>query len=919
MAEFVSTGQGMKLVETNKASGVPFTQGAFIIEDSGNAYYDPTTGSTISDRILVGSGIKVITDVDKATKPGVYAIEGEAIVFQAKYRQILLVSDYIEAAMGDYTLFQTLIDAESGSIKTRKYIDNVWTAWSTSGSFNIGDGTGTGALQQIFDGSKTLDFTGKNPALTADNVSTYFGTGADISKLPRGGVGNFATSLGGKSVAKGKRSTAEGTTTVAVGAYSHTEGDNTVALGSDSHAEGYETSAEGSASHSEGGGTHAKGNHSHTEGGLTKTTTGADYGHAEGLSTEVSGKYAHSEGSSTKAQGIASHSEGQETVASGNISHSEGYKTNATGNHAHSEGGNTIASADSAHSEGDGTEATSIRSHAEGSGTKTGALVDLSQTDPDEPSPPSTGGSSGGGGGTSTPTITTGASHSEGYRTSAFGWGSHSEGESTIAYNHYTHSEGERTKAYGEGSHSEGLATIAGNEADLTKGKGAHAEGYATKATGGHAHAEGYGTEASGAGSHSEGGNTTASGEYAHSEGQGAVASGYASKAFGQGSKATATRSVAGGYNAEANGDTSFSFGFNTIATNTGEIALGKYNKSNANTLFSIGIGKYDGEGRTNAFEITTDGKVTIPLLQDHYTKSETYNKAEIDSKVSSVYKYKGTVPSAMLLPDTNEIGDVYNTVFAGYVPVHKENNYTLTGISYEGNLTTNTEITLTFANDVVTRIYNPVDVNTDIAFWFDDYDFFIGEIISYSNNSYVVKIANLDVKDTMYGQNPCNDAIMNYSEQFSSGSITSITLQSVHYWQNVGGGNRLEYIPKGGNVAYSGGGGSNNGWDSLGSTVDTSNFATKKYVDDAINASSSGEVTNVSTVKTCTGDELISITSPAVGSIRYVSIAGTGDNVSITPGLYFYLDSWKKVAIEDTAIISNEFVSGGDSTSINN
>lgn len=501
--------------------------------------------------------------------------------------------------------------------------------FANGGIDNILDGAGTGSLQQSFDGSETLDFTGKNPALTADNVSTYFGAGADISKLPRGGVGNFATSLGGKSVAKGKRSTAEGTTTVAVGPYSHTEGDNTVTLGADSHAEGYETSAEGDASHSEGSDTHAKGNHSHTEGGLTKTTTGADYGHAEGLNTEVSGKYSHSEGSNTKAQGITSHSEGQETVASGNISHSEGYKTNATGNHAHSEGGNTIASADSAHSEGDGTEATSIRSHAEGSGTKTGALVDLSQTDPDEPAPPSTGGggSTGEGGGTSTPTITTGASHSEGYRTSAFGWGSHSEGESTIAYNHYTHSEGERTKAYGEGSHSEGLATITGNEADLTKGKGAHAEGYATKATGGHAHSEGYGTEASGAGSHSEGGNTTASGEYAHSEGEGTVASGYVSKAFGQGSTATAIRSIAGGYNAEANGDTSFSFGVNTKTTNEGEIAFGKYNKSNANTLFSIGIGQYDGEGRRNAFEVTTDGKVTIPSLQDHYTKSEVDNK----------------------------------------------------------------------------------------------------------------------------------------------------------------------------------------------------------------------------------------------------------------------------------------------------
>ena len=94
---------------------------------------------------------------------------------------------------------------------------------------------------------------------------------------------------------------------------------------------------------------------------------------------------------------------------------------------------------------------------------------------------------------------------------------------------------------------------------------------------------------------------------------------------------------------------------------------------------------------------------------------------------------------------------------------------------------------------------------------------------------------------------------------------------------------------------------------------------ATKKYVDDVVNASNNGEAVSISTIKACTGDELISITSPIVGSIRYVSIAGTGDNISITPGLYFYLGSWKKVALEDTAIVSNEFVSGGDSTSLNN
>ena len=209
------------------------------------------------------------------------------------------------------------------------------------------------------------------------------------------------------------------------------------------------------------------------------------------------------------------------------------------------------------------------------------------------------------------------------------------------------------------------------------------------------------------------------------------------------------------------------------------------------------------------------------------------YTKTEIDSKVSSVYKYKGTVPSPMLLPDNNEIGDVYNTIFAGYVPIHKENNYTLTGISYEGNLTTNTEITLTFANDVTTYFNGtPID-GADIAFWFDNYYFFIGEIISYSNNSYVVKVADLDIKDTEYSLNPCFEGISYYKDEFSRGRITSLTLQSVHYWQNVGSAVAYEYIPKGGNVAYTG-----TGWDSLGTTVDTSNFATKNELSNKVNVS---------------------------------------------------------------------------------
>lgn len=728
------------------------------------------------------------------------------------------------------------IESDTGKFKFGNGVNNYNDInYSSSSSINnILDGTGTSSLQQSFDGSETLNFTGKNPALTADNVGTYFGSGADISKLPRGGVGNFATSLGGKSVAKGKRSTAEGTTTIAVGAYSHTEGDNTVTLGADSHAEGYETSAEGNASHSEGGGTHAKGNHSHTEGGLTKTTTGAEYGHAEGLSTEVSGKYSHSEGSSTKAQGITSHSEGQETVASGDISHSEGYKTKATGNHAHSEGSNTIASADSAHSEGGGTEATSISSHAEGSETKTGALVDLSQPDPDEPSPPSAGGGSGEGGtgeggGTSTPTISTGASHSEGYRTSAFGWGSHSEGGSTVAYNHYSHAEGERTKAYGEGSHTEGLATITGDEADLTKGKGAHAEGYATKATGGHAHAEGYGTEATGAGSHSEGENTTASGEYAHSEGEGTVASGYISKAFGQGTKATATRSVAGGYNAEANGDTSFSFGFNTKTTNEGEVAFGKYNKSNANTLFSIGIGQYDGDGRRNAFEVTTDGKVTIPLLQDYYTKTQ------VDSKLSSVYKFVGSISTPMLIPSvTHQKGDVYNCRWGGRIPNDYSSSRTITALTYTKVSDTSYTGTITFSEDITYDLMYAEEFGITIEGYSDTQMFLTGRITNAHSGDVSecselkfqvdpTKFSDYEIQISGLYNNPIIEFLNTVSGITSPISCTACNISRNSYVTH-----QPEYfVSNGGNIAYTG---TNDPyyWDALGTTIDISTKADK-------------------------------------------------------------------------------------------
>ena len=64
--------------------------------------------------------------------------------------------------------------------------------------------------------------------------------------------------------------------------------------------------------------------------------------------------------------------------------------------------------------------------------------------------------------------------------------------------------------------------------------------------------------------------------------------------------------------------------------------------------------------------------------LTNYYKKSETYNKTEIDSKISSVYKYKGSVASYEDLPSEDlTIGDVYNVETDG-------SNYAWNGVIWD-------------------------------------------------------------------------------------------------------------------------------------------------------------------------------------------------------------------------------------------
>lgn len=150
-------------------------------------------------------------------------------------------------------------------------------------------------------------------------------------------------------------------------------------------------------------------------------------------------------------------------------------------------------------------------------------------------------------------------STAEGRNITASSWASHAEGEGTTASSDYSHAEGKSTAASGLYSHAEGRGTTA-------SGAGSHAEGSMTTASGGFS-------------SHAEGDNTTASGDCSHAEGSHTTASGANSHAGGIGTK----------------------------ALHDNEAAYGKYNKSNDDTIFSIGDGTAD-DARHNAFEITTTG-----------------------------------------------------------------------------------------------------------------------------------------------------------------------------------------------------------------------------------------------------------------------------------------------------------------------
>lgn len=122
-------------------------------------------------------------------------------------------------------------------------------------------------------------------------------------------------------------------------------------------------------------------------------------------------------------------------------------------------------------------------------------------------------------------------------------------------------------------------------------------------------------------------------------------------------------------------------------------------------------------DGASSEFEISTDRTLSIKSVamskvsgldsalgtkansSDVYIKTQTYNREEIDAKVASVYRYKGSVANEAALPTSGqEVGDVYNLEDTGMNVAWDGNNWDELGISVD--------LTLYLTKDEASSIY---------------------------------------------------------------------------------------------------------------------------------------------------------------------------------------------------------------------
>ena len=209
------------------------------------------------------------------------------------------------------------------------------------------------------------------------------------------------------------------------------------------------------------------------------------------------------------------------------------------------------------------------------------------------------------------------------------------------------------------------------------------------------------------------------------------------STALGTRAEATGNASVAIGRKARATDNNAIALGVSAEANAVGAIALGPQAKNNEAKTFKVSL--TDTNDSVPAVDESTGlytlidatGHVPDTMLPDTIArtsqvdlkadKSDTYTKAEVDAKVSSVYRFKGSVANYDSLPTENlVIGDVYNIESDG-------SNYAWDGVEWDKlsetiNLTpyltkeeaSSTYVTANSYNEFTSEINNNLSTKAD-------------------------------------------------------------------------------------------------------------------------------------------------------------------------------------------------------------
>ena len=231
------------------------------------------------------------------------------------------------------------------------------------------------------------------------------------------------------------------------------------------------------------------------------------------------------------------------------------------------------------------------------------------------------------------------ASVASGDHAVAFGYGNTCAGRTTLAQGLYNVVNGKDAVAFGQRNLVNGdQAFAAGQQNEVTTRLGVTI-GYQNKATNTNSIAIGYKNTSGGSGS----------------------------VALGDSCESNGTSSTAMGYKTKAMSAYSSTFGENTQATNSGEVAMGSYNKSTTSTnaseqtAFSFGIGTSD-TNRANALEIKKNGDVYIGdrLASEFITVEDVATVATTGSYNDLVDK--PSIPSAVTESTVSGWGFTKNT-----------------------------------------------------------------------------------------------------------------------------------------------------------------------------------------------------------------------------------------------------------------